>query len=182
MKLTLKINLLFTIIVSGILLVIAIIIYNISRQNINRDFKEKLGYRAVRTATLYSGLRNDTTNLLKSLDAAAPPVLANIKIRIFDEGKRVLYSYQYDSSSLPITDTSMFEKARKERQVFFRIHNTDVCLYYDDVIPGEYLMVMVAAENVTGRQYINNLKKLFFLFLPASLIITLLQAYLFFSH
>ncbi|HEY0731381.1 MAG TPA: hypothetical protein VGD33_03090 [Chitinophagaceae bacterium] len=52
MKLSLKINLLFTLIVSGILLVMAVLIYNISRQNIRYEFEKRLENRAGRTAYL----------------------------------------------------------------------------------------------------------------------------------
>lgn len=52
MKLSVKINLLFTAIVSGIVLVIAVIIYNISDQNIQKDFEK--GRRPVQPGRLTS--------------------------------------------------------------------------------------------------------------------------------
>ena len=68
MKLAVRINILFTVIVSGILLGMALIVYSLSRSNVTEDFRQRLKTRAARTAYLYSLFSNDTTNLLKSLD------------------------------------------------------------------------------------------------------------------
>ena len=64
MKLSLRINLLFALLVTGILVSMAIIIYNASVQAIHQDFQQRLENRAARTAYLYRVFRNDTTNLL----------------------------------------------------------------------------------------------------------------------
>lgn len=62
MKLVYKLNLLFAAIVSAIVLIIAFLIYTISRQTLENDYRQRLKTRAARTAQLYtfSGLIQPT--------------------------------------------------------------------------------------------------------------------------
>ncbi|HET9429792.1 MAG TPA: hypothetical protein VFO70_01390, partial [Chitinophagaceae bacterium] len=129
MKLSLKINLLFTLIVSGILLVMSISIYNISRNNVLDEFRQRLKNRAARTAYLYDALKADTTNLMKSLDAASPAALVNKNINIYDESGQLLYEY-HDENTQPLDpDTSWFRESKGKEQAYFSVGKKDVCLF-----------------------------------------------------
>ncbi|HET9429537.1 MAG TPA: ATP-binding protein, partial [Chitinophagaceae bacterium] len=75
-------------------------------------------------------------------------------------------------------DTSWFREAMGKAQVYFSLGKKDVCLF--NSVQGEkHYYLIVAAENVAGQEYINNLKRLFRLYLPAAVLFTLLAGYLF---
>ena len=178
MKLSLRINLLFSVIVSGMMLAIAIIVYNTSRQNISRDFEQRLENRAARTAYLYSVFKNDTTNLLKSLDAKAPPQLFNKTIIIYGKWNQIVYEYYDSDSSLLKPDPSWLVGARQKKSSFFAHNEKKVCVYHEKGRTDD-IIVLVAAENLSGQEYIENLKQIFIVFLPGALLVTLLAGFLF---
>lgn len=178
MKLSVKINLLFTAIVSGIVLVIAVIIYNISDQNIQKDFRKRLQTRAARTVYQYNLFRNDTTNLLKSLDSTSPAALVNKNINIYDKNGIIFYEYHDEGTSLINVDKDLFDQLETDSILFFTYGKKDVCLM-EAASGGISYAVLAAAENVTGREYISNLKKLFLVYLPVALLVTILAGYLF---
>ena len=178
MKLSLKINLLFTLIVSGILLVMSVIIYNISRQNVRREFEQRLENRAARTAYLYTVFRNDTTNLLKSLDANAPPQLFNKSIIVYNLQHRVLYEFHDLPNAAFRPDTSLLTTMKPGTTYFFMKDGKEACIYYREADQDDFLVV-VAADNVSGKEYINDLKNIFLVFLPGAVLFTLIVGYLF---
>lgn len=178
MKLTYKINLLFTIIVSGILLAVALLVYTVSEKNVNTDFQHRLNTRAARTAHLFNVFRNDTSNLLKKLDATTPPALVNKNIALYDDARNLLYEYHDDSSYRlnPLPD--WFDQAVENGEAYFRDGIKDVCMLYD-TSGLHHFIVMVAADNVAGKQYIKDLKRAFLLFYPGAVLVTLLAGFLF---
>lgn len=178
MKLTYKINLLFAAIVSAIVLVIAFLIYTISRQTLQNDYRQRLKTRAARTAQLYTFFRSDTTNLLKSLDANAPPALFNKNINIYDEQRNILYEYHDAGTEKIIPVSEKFSEAAEDGEVFYTIKGKDVCMYYHKD-PVMNLTVLVAADNLAGKEYVRSLKKIFLLFFPGAVIIALAAGYLF---
>lgn len=178
MKLVYKINLLFAAIVSAIVLVIAFLIYTISRQTLENDYLQRLKTRAARTAQLYTFFRSDTTNLLKSLDANAPPALFNKNINIYDDNRNILYEYHDEGTQRLSPDSKRFAEAAESGEIFYSVNGKDVCLYYHKD-PVMNLTVLVAADNLAGKDYIRNLKNIFLLFFPAAVIIALAAGYLF---
>lgn len=178
MKLTYKINLLFTIIVTGILLVMSFLVFTLSKQNVEKEFRKRLTSRAAKTGYLYSLFKNDTTNLLKSLDSTAPPALLNKNVNIYSEDREMLYEYHDDSTSKIIAPESWFEDARGEQQSFFVYGKKDICIY-NYTSPIENFIVVVAAENIAGEQYISDLKRIFLLYVPAAILFTLIAGYVF---
>jgi len=178
MKLSLRINLLFALLVTGILVSMAIIIYNASVQAIYQDFKQRLENRAARTAYLYRVFQNDTTNLLKSLDAYAPPQLVNKSILIYNARLEKLYEFHDSDTSAFRPDNLLLTRANNSGTLFTSIADKDVCVYVDKKT-GYDFVVVVSAENVNGKEYIKQLKRIFFVFMPGAILFTLLVGYLF---
>lgn len=175
MKLTFKINLLFTGIVSCILLGMAFLVYNSSKQNEERDFKTRIRTRAERAAYLFNFLRSDTTNLLKSLDSNSPPLLFNRNVVIYDTSFRELYEFHDPEVQKIQVEREWLEDARKGQEVFMNEGHKVVGVFG---FSGN-MLVLVAAEDVSGQTYINDLRKIFLIYFPVAVIATLLIGYLF---
>lgn len=178
MKLVFRVNLLFAAIVSAIVLVLALLIFTFSRQSTRQDFRERIKTRAARTAQLYSFFKSDTTNFLRSLDAAAPPALFNKNINIYSPGGQILYEYADRGTGPLLPDSQKLAEAPAKGTSFYMAGNKEVCLYYHNV-PGNQFTVLVAAENISGDEFIRNLRKIFLLFVPGAIIVALLAGYLF---
>lgn len=178
MKLTVRINLLFTVIVSSILLVLALLIYHVSRDNVQRDFRQRMKTRAARTAYLYNLFQRDTTRLLDSMDANAPTVFFNRSVLIYDTSLRLVYAYHDPEVQQLSPDTELLNRARSELEVYQRVGNQEFCVYYFTENRNP-LIVSFTAEDTTGKAYINSLKRVFLLYVPLAILITLLAGYLF---
>ncbi len=178
MKLSSKISLLFTLIVTGILLVMTVMIYNISRQRVQNEFEQRLENRAARTAYLFKIFRQDTTNLLKTLDANAPPQLFDKSILIYGPFNELLYEFHDNDTSSYFPKNTLVEATRNGETMFYREGRKDICLYHNTTSNDDFVVV-IAADNVSGREYINDLKNLFSVFLPGAVLLTLLAGFLF---
>lgn len=175
MKLSVRINLLFTGIVSCILLGMAVLMFILSKENINRNFKQQLKSRAGRAAYLYGRLNNDSTNLLKSLDANSPPLLLNKNIGIYDLEYKELYEFHDQNVSALQPDTTWLFKAKYKGEYYLTRGKSEIGVFsYDNG-----LLVLVAAENIPGTAYINDLKRIVIIYFPLAVIVTLLAGYLF---
>ncbi len=178
MKLSFKINLLFTIIVSTILLGMTVLIYNLSRRNVHQDFRQRLKTRAARAAYLYDLFKNDTTNLLKSLDANAPPALVNKNIGIYSDTYTELYEFHDENVAELKIDTSWLAAGKQHGEAFFTFGQKKICVYFSAATKNPVL-VIVSAENIAGQAYISNLKRIFILYFPVAVLITLIAGFLF---
>ncbi len=178
MKLSVKINLLFTIIVTSILLVMAGIIYNVTRQGIKHDYRQRLKTRATRTAYLYNTISPDSTNLLKSLDSTTTGALLNKNVNIYNEAHQLVYEYHDAATTSMPAPAAKFGLLAKDSITYFRINRKEVGLFRFSGSRGRFI-VMVAAENVNGEEYMSNFKRLFLIYLPLALIFTIIAGYLF---
>lgn len=160
MKLTSKINLLFTIIVSCILLVMAIIVYNITRQKVKDDFYLRLQGRGRNSANLYLTFKEDTASLMKTLGASLTGTLINKNIDIYNNENKLVYEFHDASTAALYPDTASLQRAREKVDVFYPHKEKDVYLYHYSK-DGIEFTVAVAAENITGREYLSNLERIF---------------------
>ncbi|MDP4264390.1 MAG: ATP-binding protein [Bacteroidota bacterium] len=176
MKLTSKINLLFTVIVSGILLVVAIIVYNVTRQQVEDDFHQRLLGRARNSANLYTTFKEDTSNLIKTMDASLPGSLVNKSITIYRKNNELIYQFHDSGTTAVYPDTSLLKRVREKGEIFYESGEKDVLLYYST--EGHFTTV-VAAENIPGHEYLNSLENIFLIYLPVAILVTLIAGYLF---
>lgn len=177
MKLPLKINLLFTAIVTSILLLMAFIIYNVSSRNITSDFRRRILLRATRTASMFNLLQNDSLNVMKSIDASMSPNLVNRSINIFVNSRQV-YEHHDDSAYILKPNPEWLENVKLEGHGFYSDKNRVVCVY-SDTTNNKNHVVVVAAENIAGKEFLGNLERIYLLFLPAAMLFTLAAGYIF---
>jgi two-component system sensor histidine kinase ArlS len=177
MKLTSKINLLFTSIVSCILLVMAIIVYNITEQKVKDDFHMRLQGRARNSANLYLTFKDDTASLIKTQGASLPGTLVNKNIDIYNNKNELVYEFHDNSTTAFYPDSGALSRAREKGELFYSQREKDVFLYHYS--QGAQFTVAVAAEDITGRLYLQNLERIFFVYLPLAILVTLVAGYLF---
>jgi two-component system, OmpR family, sensor histidine kinase ArlS len=69
------------------------------------------------------------------------------------------------------------KRAAEEKEVFYSYKEKDVYLYH--YAKEAEFTVAVAAEDITGRAYLNNLKNFFLIYVPLAIAVTLIAGYLF---
>ncbi|MEQ1675783.1 MAG: HAMP domain-containing sensor histidine kinase [Chitinophagaceae bacterium] len=175
MKLAFKINLLFVGIVFCILFGMAFLVYSVSSENIHRSFREQIRSRAGRAAYFFDLFRNDTTNLLKSLDTNVPSVLFNRNIGVYRADYGELYEFHDEGVTELKPDTTWLSNAKKDGEYFLKRSGKDIGVFHYD----SGILVLIAAENVSGEAYIHNLKRIFIIYFPLAVVLTLLSGYLF---
>ena len=175
MKLTFKINLLFTGIVCCILVGMSLLVFNISRVSVYRDFRARIKNRAARADYLFTFLKTDTSNLLKSLDANTPPVLFKRTVIIYDTNFNELYEFHDQDAGETSVNKDWLVKGREENEYFLEKDKKTIGIFHFD----NPIVVLVAAEDITGRSFINSLRKVLMIYFPVAMIATLLAGYLF---
>jgi signal transduction histidine kinase len=175
MKLAFKINLLFTAIVTLIILGMAVLIFILSKENVNRNFKTQLTSRAGRSAYLYNLFKSDSTNLLKSLDANSPPVLFNKNINIYNKAYQELYEFHDQNVHVLNADSNWLSEAEENGEFYLSQDKKEIGVFAFDT----GILVLVAAENVSGKAYINDLKRIVVIYFPVAVLVTLLIGFLF---
>lgn len=175
MKLSFKINLLFTGIVSCILIGMAFLIFNLSKENVHRDFRQRIRTRAARASYLYDVFRSDTTNFLKSLDANTPPLLQNKIIYIYDSNFVALYEFHDSDISAIKADGKWLREAKEKGEYFQGIGKREIGI----ISFTNGLIVMVGAEDIAGMTYITSLQRTFLIYFPLAVLVTLLIGFLF---
>jgi signal transduction histidine kinase len=177
MKLTYRIVLLFTWIVTCILLVMAFILYNVSHNSIQDDFRIRLRNKALSVSNIYVRLSPDTANLMRTVDAGTPTTITHKSIYIFSRDLQPVYHFQDDSLSTVEPDTSWLQRAKQEGE-FFQTAGQKQFFILHRIKPADFY-VLVAAENTTGEEYLKNLRNVFFFYLPFALLVTLAAGYIF---
>ncbi|MBI5857822.1 MAG: HAMP domain-containing protein [Sphingobacteriales bacterium] len=153
----------------------AVLIYSLSKENIHRNFRQQIRSRAGRAAYLYNLFQNDTTNLLKSLDANAPPALFNKNIGIYNASYKELYEFHDLNVQELKPDTSWLYRAKENGEYFLKIGEKDIGIFSHE----NSVFVVVGAENISGKAYLNNLEKIFIIYFPLAVLVTLAAGFLF---
>lgn len=179
MKIKYKITLLFTLLVTAILLALSISIYYFSALDRKEAFYKRLKGRANNNAQLFSYFGDSSQKVLLRIDDNAVPLLPRKSVRIYDTVGRVLYSYDNKAAEPLATDASFFAAVRQERP-FNDGNRRGIALYYDE--PGKDFIIAVAAYDEDGLAALSQLKKILVISLLVGMLVTLLVGYAFSSQ
>ena len=179
MKIKHKITLLFTLLVTAILLALSISIYYFTALDRKDAFYKRLKGRANNNAQIFSYFGDSSQNALYRIDANAIPLLPHKSVRIYDTVGRVLYSYDTKPEEPLDLAPSFFSGMREERN--FQLRDREgVALYYNE--PNKKFVIAVAAFDEDGKLALNQLKKILIISLLVGMLVTLLVGYIFSSQ
>jgi two-component system, OmpR family, sensor histidine kinase ArlS len=176
-----KITLLFSLLVTAILLVVSIIVYyftSLVRQDI---FIKRLNSRANNNAQVFRYLKNTDHEFLDRINSGSMEVLPDKSVGIFSLTGNAFYIYSKDpSQSLEVT-SEVIESAVRNGQYFYRTANREaLAVKYTD--SGENFLVVVAAYDTDGWTLLMQLKRIFFISLVVGMVISLLAGHFFSSQ
>jgi len=178
MKIKFKIALIFTVLVTLILLVLGVAIYYSSALNRQNQFTQRLKNRALTNARLLIELEEMNKPLLKKIDSLTMNLLFEERILIYDSKNNLVYINRSEITHPAPPDTTMLSEIRKKIEYRFTKGEYDGVgtIYHERTT--DYVIVASAIDRV-GRIALSQLKKILLLSGLAGIIITMLIGYFF---
>lgn len=181
MKIKFKIALLFTLLVTFILLLLGIAVYYFTSLNRQNQFSQRLKNRALTNARLLIELEEMNQPLLKKIDSLTMNLLFEERIMIYDDKNNLVYVNRSEITAPLLPDTLMLNKIRANREYRFTKNEYDgVGTIYNERATG-YVIVATAIDRV-GLTALSQLRKILLLSGLAGIIITMLIGYFFSIH
>ena len=157
MKIKHKITLLFTLLVTAILLALSISIFYFTALDRKEAFYKRLKGRANNNAQLFGYFGDSSQKVLYRIDANAIPLLPHKSVRIYDTVGKLLYTYDTKAEEPLDLPPSFFTGIREERR--FSIDNREgVALFYNE--SDIKFIIAVAALDEDGKGALSQLKKI----------------------
>lgn len=159
MKLKFKITVIFTVLVTALLLLLSFSVYYFSSLERSIVFKRRLKGRATTNAQLYSILGDPTGRSLRHIDSATVVVLARKSVVISNYLGQVLY--QYDEPGVPplVINRQLLNDTRTNGEVYFKISGRDAYAYhYTD--PRNRFVIAVAGYDEDGLGRLQAMKQI----------------------
>ena len=159
MSIRYKIALLFTVLVTVILLMVSLSVYFFSVKEREDAFERRLKNRALSTARVYAGISDSNFSVLRRMDAAAVASLYDKSIAV--TGLNNTYDYQFSDKpgdSLYLSE-EVIERTKIDREYFYDYNDKKVLAVHHADSTANFI-VAVAASDLDGREYLQELKKI----------------------
>jgi two-component system sensor histidine kinase ArlS len=181
MKLKFRITLLFTLVVSLILLFVCVSILYFSELNRERDFKKRLHNRALTTANRLLKVPGIDNELLRKIDQSTFISIQNKSVYIYDNNNREIYSYT-DSTTQPVhVDNAALIKAREIGDYSFTQKEKEGIIIQHIINNQKYILVVIGVDMI-GRENIASLQVVLTVSFFSGILITLITGLVFSSR
>lgn len=178
MKIKFRIALLFTVLVTFILLILDVSVYYFSSLSRKKEFGDRLRNRALTTTRLLLEVKEIDKLILRKIDSLTMNLLFEERIAIYNNNSELLYSNRPEKPDRQKTDPSLFDKIRKNKEYrFTEDKNEGVGIVYSDQ-QNSYIILATAIDKI-GIAELNQLKKILLLSGLVGILITLLVGYFF---
>lgn len=178
MKIKFKIALIFTFLVTLIILMLGTAVYYFSSLNRQDQFTQRLKNRALTNARLLIELEEMNKPLLKKIDSLTMNLLFEERIMIYDNKNNLVYVNRSEITNPSTPDTSLLGTIRKKKEFHFFERNYDGvgALYNDKGV--DYVIVATAFDRV-GWAALSQLRKILLLSGLGGIVITMFIGYVF---
>lgn len=180
MKIKYRITFLFTLVVSGILLLLCLSIFYFSNLNRAFSFRERIKNRAITTVSLLLKVTGINPNLLRRIDEITQISLDQKSFQVFDASGKIVYSYADENVAPVPVNSAVLNRAKTKGIYFFNYEGRDVVAvnYLDN---AHNYIVVGAAFDKDGLQKLDELKWILLFSFILGILITFLSG-LFFSE
>ncbi|HVZ57146.1 MAG TPA: HAMP domain-containing sensor histidine kinase [Chitinophagaceae bacterium] len=181
MSIRLRISLLFTLLVTLILLLLSLTVYYFAAVNRKSAFKTRLRTRAVSTAQVYAALGGSNLDILDRMNAGSVSSLYNKSVTLLDSLNQPVYTYNSDPhETRPLPQDILDKAGNGEEYYFVQGDKEGIAIRHDD--STHHFIVGVAAYDMDGRSAMAGLRQILVVAFLAGILITLLSGYLFASQ
>ncbi|MDR3716864.1 MAG: HAMP domain-containing sensor histidine kinase [Puia sp.] len=178
MPVKIRIAILFSLLVLGVLSLVCGSVYYFSYTNRIKDIHTRLENRAITTGKLLNqgGLFDE--KLIKKIDASTTIAMKNKVIEAYDGQNRKIYWYSDDPFDSVAVDNTIIEAARKEGRFYFTVGDKDAIAYFYDG-RSESFVIVTAAYDEEGKDKLRHLRLVLSLSFAGGILITIVGGYLF---
>src|ERR1043165_809175 len=178
MKIKFKIALIFTLLVTLILLVLGVAVYYFSSLNRQNQISQRLKNRELTNARLLIELEEMNKPLLKKIDSLTMNLLFEERIMIYDDKNNLVYVNRSEIANPSVPDTLLLNKIRAKKEFHFSKNDYDgVGTLYNEK-GTDYVIVATALDKV-GFAALSQLQKILLLSGLVGVIITMIIGYIF---
>lgn len=180
MKIRSRITLLFTIVVTAILLIVCISVYYFSGLNRENDFRKRLRNRALTTVNLLLKVEGIDNELLRKIDETTVITIQDKSVVVYDNHDKEVYLYT-DAGIAPVrVDAAGLNKARKAGEFLFKQGQREalVLSYADN---RKKYTVVAAAFDRDGLERLAQLRFILIMCFVSGTLITFITGFIFSS-
>ncbi len=171
MSIKYKIALLFAALVTLLFTLIGLSVYFFSLAEKDHTFKTRLKNRAMSTARVYAGIKDSNYAVLKRMDAYAVASLVHKSITITRYNSIPDYQFSDKPGDSMYLSPEVIEQTKMNDEYYFKYGNKKaVAIHHLDSTSN--FIVAVAAQDVSGREFIEQLKRILLLFLGLSILLS----------
>lgn len=178
MPVRLRITLLFTALGFLILSLVCISVYYFSYTSRINSIRSRLTNRAITTARLLSQAEIFDKNLIQRIDSSTTITLKNKIVQAYDYQNHRIYNYRDRPADTLSISKDILDDSRVQTSVFFEIGEKEAVAYhYTD--PTTRLVMVVAGEDVEGKQNLHLLTRILFFSFLGGILATFVGGYFF---
>ncbi len=178
MNIRVKITLLFTLLVMGILSLVSYSVYYFTEQSREAIFKLRLQAGANNRANLFAILGDNKMSVLYKMDSSSTALISQRALIIYETEDKPAYAFTGPGAKpVPIT-TQMISDVKTKKNEFYKVGGLDVCGIYH-VYNNKGITVFYMGIDEDGKKRIEDLKRILLSSLLAGVIITILTGYIF---
>lgn len=178
MKIKYRITVLFTVLVTCILLLVCSIIYYYSNLNREHDFRKRLRNRALSTISLLVKVEGIDLAMLQQIDENLMISLKEKSVVVYDHNNNEIYRYADENTPLVRPDMHVLQMARTNGEYIYKKDRRDVIAVRFHSGNHEYVSV-AASYDKEGLEKLEQLKFILIVSFVTGSLITLLSGLIF---
>lgn len=168
-----KITLLFSILVTVLLLATSFSVYYFSSLERSTVFKQRLSGRAHNASQLFSILGDTSQALLKKIDASNARFFSRKSIRIFSVKKEPLYVFNTNPQDDFSVGNEVIDNIISKKELAFKLGDRDAFGQYVRTT-RQPIVIIVTAYDADGHKWLSDLKKILALTMLAGILFSML--------
>jgi len=179
MPVKIRITLLFTLLVWGILTLVCASVYYFSFTNRIKDIQTRLANRAITTGRLLSQGGVFDQALIRKIDASTSVAMRDKVVEAYDGFDKRIYWYSDSIADTIRTDLAVIDRARAEKSpIYFKQGANDaIAFYYRD--ENASFVIIAAAYDEAGNEKLRHLRLVLTLSFVGGIFISVVGGYLF---
>ncbi|MEO5893878.1 MAG: HAMP domain-containing sensor histidine kinase [Ferruginibacter sp.] len=178
MPVRIRITLLFTMIVFLLLSLLCGSVYYFSSFNRIENVKDRLLNRVLTTASLLNQSETFDKDLINKIDSSTALSMKNKTVQAYNYFNVLIYGFSDKPEDKINIDTTVLDEARKKKVVFRTIDNKEM-LAWCDVDNQSRIVIVSAAYDEEGRNYLERLKLILFFSFTGGILIAIASGYFF---
>lgn len=174
-----KITLLFTLLVTAILLGVSISVYYFSALERQGIYKKRLTSRALNYAQIFSYFSDSSNSVLNRINTSSMDLIARKSVEIYSTSGEKKYTYAMQKDDTIGIDTKVIDETIANNQYYYKTKEREaLAIYYAEEGYGG-VIVIVAGYDIDGWTQLKKLKRIFIFAVLFAVIVILIAGHVF---